>query len=258
MTTFYRQHGEVGPAVVLIHGVGLDHRMWDEHARHLSAAGHRVVRYDLLGHGRTPPLGRDVVLADFTAQLEALLVELSIDAAALVGFSLGALIARAYAVRDAGRLTHLALLNSVYARTGEQREAVRERYLEASRHGLSALIEPALARWFSEAFARARPEVLERVRERLRSNQPEGFLPAYKLFVEAEDESAAQLRAIPVPTLVITGAADVGSTPAMSAQLAQRIPGARLLVVEGARHMLPVERAAWLCDRLHAFVTEED
>ncbi len=258
MTTYYVQHGETGPAVILVHGVGLDHRMWDEHAARLAGAGQRVVRYDLLGHGQTPALERDVQIADFTAQLDALLAKLRIGAAVLVGFSLGALIARAYAVRYAGRLSHLVLLNSVYARTAQQRDAVRERYLEASRHGLSALIDAALERWFSDDFARTRPEVLERVRERLSSNQPHGFLPAYRLFAEAEDETAAQLHTIRVPTLVITGDGDVGSTPAMSAQLAQCIPRAQLLVVEGAKHMLPVERAAWLCDTLHAFIDDND
>lgn len=74
--------------------------MWDEHAQRLVEAGHRVVRYDLLGHGRTPALERAVELQDFTAQLGALLQHLKIAAVAVVGFSLGALVARAYAVQS--------------------------------------------------------------------------------------------------------------------------------------------------------------
>jgi pimeloyl-ACP methyl ester carboxylesterase len=255
--TYYRQQGETGHVVVLIHGVGLDHCMWDQVAGHLVAAGHRAVRYDLLGHGRTPPLQRDVGLQDFTAQLDTLLCDLDIGAAAVVGFSLGALVARAYAVRCPARLTHLVLLNSVYARSEQQRDAVRQRYREARTRGSSALIDAALQRWFSDTFAQASPDIVEQVRERLNNNEARGFLPAYKLFAHAEDEPAEQLRGIDVPTLVITGADDSGSTPAMSAQLARCIPRARLQVLDGAKHMLPVENARWLSDALHAFIAAQ-
>ena len=212
------------------------------------------MRYDLLGHGRTPPLQRDVGLQDFTAQLDALLRDLNIKAAAVVGFSLGALVARDYAVRCPARLSHLVLLNSVFARSEQQRDVVQRRYHQARERGSSTLIDAALERWFSDAFAQASPLVLAQVRERLHSNEPGGFLPAYKLFAEAEDESVEQLRAIDVPTLVITGAEDPGSTPAMSARLAQCIPHAQLQVLEGAKHMLPVENARWLSEAVQDFI----
>jgi len=199
-------------------------------------------------------LGRDIEVRDLTAQLEELLCDLEIDAAAVVGFSLGALVARAYAVHYPARLTHLVLLNSVFARSKRQRDAVEHRYRDACEHGLSTLIDAALQRWFSDDFAQRRPEVIERVRERLNNNQPQGFLPAYRLFAQAGEESAEQLRAIDVPTWVITGAEDGGSTPAMSARLAECIPHARLQVLDGVRHMLPLERAQWLSEALQEFV----
>jgi pimeloyl-ACP methyl ester carboxylesterase len=149
------------------------------------------------------------------------------------------------------------LLNSVYARSEQQRDAVRQRYREARTRGSSALIDAALQRWFSDTFAQASPDIVEQVRERLNNNEARGFLPAYKLFAHAEDEPAEQLRGIDVPTLVITGADDSGSTPAMSAQLARCIPRARLQVLDGAKHMLPVENARWLSDALHAFIAAQ-
>ncbi len=161
-------------------------------------------------------------------------------------------------VRYPGRLTHLALLNSVFRRTGQQREAVRRRYHEASTRGPDVVIDSVLERWFTDGFAAAHPDVLAVVRSRLAGNEPHGFLAAYRVFAEAVDEDAAQLGAIAVPTLVITGAGDVGSTPAMSAQLAECIPRAQLVVLDDVKHMLAVERAAWLSDALHDFVTDAD
>lgn len=240
---------------MLVHGVGLDLGMWDDVAAGLAAGGHRVLRYDLLGHGRTPAPPAEVVLADFTAQLETLLGDLQIDAATVVGFSLGALVARAYAVRYPARVRHLVLLNSVFGRTDAQRAAVQQRYAQACEQGTGVLIEPALRRWFSPTFARAHPDVLARVEQRLRDNDARGFLPAYKLFASARDESAEELAGIDAPTLVITGAEDVGSTPAMSSALASKVPGSRLMILDGARHMLPVEHASWLSETLHAFLS---
>lgn len=146
----------------------------------------------------------------------------------------------------------------MFERTEEQRDAVRQRYHQARTHGSSALVDTALLRWFSDEFAQARPDILASVRQRLIDNDPHGFLPAYKLFADAEDETVAQLGAISAPTLVITGAQDVGSTPAMSARLAQCIPHARLQVLDGVKHMLPVERAVWLSSALHEFVADND
>ncbi len=230
--------------------------MWDDLSERLVTDGYRVLRYDMLGHGRTPALAREIQLEDLTAQLASLLQDLRIRAAVLVGFSLGALVARAYAVADSARLSHLVLLNSVYARTQQQREAVRRRYEEARDKGPASLIDAALQRWFSAEYLQQRPDVAAQVRERLNNNEPRGFLSAYRVFANALDETEQQLSSIDVPTLVITGALDVGSTPAMSEQLAQRIPKAHLRVLPGARHMLPVERADWLNDALQEFLSE--
>jgi alpha-beta hydrolase superfamily lysophospholipase len=85
-----------GPPVVLIHGVGLNASIWE--AQVAALAEHRqVVAYDMLGHGMStdPPGVRK--LGDFVDQLAVLLDALSMDRAALVGFSMGGLVARAFA-----------------------------------------------------------------------------------------------------------------------------------------------------------------
>ena len=98
--TFHKIEG-IGPPLVLIHGVGLDLDMWDALAAAL-APRHQVVRYDMIGHGGTPAQvgesgsGR-LELGDFVDQLDELLRSLDLSRIALIGFSMGALVAQAFA-----------------------------------------------------------------------------------------------------------------------------------------------------------------
>ena len=232
-----------GPPLVLIHGVGLDLTMWDAQAEAL-ALHFQVIRYDLLGHGESgdPPGERS--LADFVGQLAALLDALGHDRAALAGFSIGALIARAFALAHGERLTKLALLYGVYKRSPDQDAAILARIAQAEREGPRALIEAAMERWFSPAFRAADPPVIARVRQRLESNRPEAFLKAYRIFGRSEAEMAAFSGAIDCPCLVAAGEKDPGSTPEMARALAADIPGARLAILPGHRHLGPLEDPA--------------
>ena len=77
--------------IVFIHGVGLDHQMWDGQIDCLNEFS--ILTYDLLGHGKTPCNKDKLILKDFSDQLLALLDHLKIEKVNLVGFSLGSLIA---------------------------------------------------------------------------------------------------------------------------------------------------------------------
>ena len=89
--------GGDGPWLVLIHGVGLDLHMWSRQAAVLEK-NRRVLRYDLIGHGETPPAGDPLSLDDFVSQLHELLNLLGVERAGIVGFSMGALVAQAFAL----------------------------------------------------------------------------------------------------------------------------------------------------------------
>jgi pimeloyl-ACP methyl ester carboxylesterase len=252
--TRVRIHGH-GPTVVLIHGVGLDLTLWDRQVVALQRQ-HRVVTYDLLGHGESAILPPSSGLGAFVAQLERLRGDLDLDGVTLVGFSLGALVAQAYAIAHPERLVGLGLLSGVYARTPEQIEALRSRHAVAEKDGPAALVEAALERWFSESFRADHPDEVEAVRHRLARNDPESFLEAYRIFGAADEELAGRLDEIRCPTLVLTGALDAGSTPAMAEAMGQRIPDARVQVLENLRHMAPVEGAVAVNAALLEFLRE--
>ena len=242
-----------GPPLVLVHGVGLDLEMWEGLAAAL-APRHRVIRYDLLGHGASqdPPGPRS--LGDFTAQLAALLAALEAGPVDLVGFSMGGLVARAFAAAQGASVRRLVLMNTVCARSPAERDAVRARLREAENAGPTATIEGALARWFSPAFLAADPPELRRIRARLAANDPAAYLKAYRVFAEADREIGELAGRIACPTLVMTGELDVGSTPAMARHLADGIPGARCLVLPGQRHLGLIEAPGPALAALGAFL----
>ena len=240
-----------GGAVVLIHGVGLAHRMWDAQEQAF-ASRLRVVRYDMLGHGRSanPPGERNVI--DFVHQLDQLLMNLNFERASLVGFSMGGLVARAFAGRHPERVERLVLVSTVYNRLEAERAAVRARYAAAEAGG--DLTEAALRRWFSPEFAEVHPEAVAAVRGRLQANDRDGYLRAYRVIAEAYD-AEEDLAAIACPSLVITGELDSSSTPAMARAMAAELPNAEALILPGLRHMVPIEGSGVLNRALLAFLT---
>ena len=254
--THFRVDG-AGPAVMLVHGVGLDLFMWDAVAA-LLASDYTVIRHDMLGHGSSakPPGAR--ILGDFVRQLDALHDYLELDRAAIVGFSMGALVAQAFALEHPDKVARLVLMNGVYDRSAKARDAVRARLAQVTADGPASTIAPALERWFTEDFRRERPDVIAAVKARLEANDPHGFLAAYAVFAEADADLVGRLGGIDCPTLVMTAAGDTGSTPAMTAAMATAIPGARAAVLQGLRHMAPVEDSPTVCDILTAFLAGRD
>jgi pimeloyl-ACP methyl ester carboxylesterase len=88
----------------------------------------------------------------------------------------------------------------------------------------------------------------------LEDNDRAGFLAAYRVFAEADAAFAGRLGALAFPALVMTGDCDPGSTPAMARAMAAELPDARLEILPGARHMMPVENAAAVNRALRSFL----
>ncbi|WP_271408760.1 alpha/beta fold hydrolase [Pseudomonas sp. Q1-7] len=237
--TSYLATGQ-GHPVVLIHGVGLNKEMWGGQIVGL-APQFRVIAYDMLGHGASPRPESGTGLVGYAEQLRELLEYLNLERATVIGFSMGGLVARAFALHFPQHLEGLVILNSVFNRSAEQRAGVIERTRQAAEHGPDANAEAALSRWFSREYQAANPAQIAAIRQTLASNDPQGYLTTYELFATQDMYRVEDLGSIQVPTLVATGELDPGSTPDMARQLAQRIPGARVTVLDEQRHMMPVE-----------------
>lgn len=237
--TRYRWEGQ-GPWLVLVHGVGMDLTMWASVVARL-AERHRVLCYDMLGHGQSAKPPGPYRLQDFVEQLLALTDALGIQHFDLVGFSMGALVAEGVAVAAPQRLGRLVLLNGVYDRSPEERAAVVARVRDVRDGNYAESVEAALERWFTPGFVSSHPEVVEQVRAHMSHNDLEAYAAAYEVFATADAELVSLVGRIAAPALVVTGSDDRRSTAAMARALAARLPRGRLHLMQGQRHLTPLE-----------------
>jgi pimeloyl-ACP methyl ester carboxylesterase len=234
------------PTLVLLHGVGLDHHVWEPVISRLPTEV-RVVALDLPGHGAAPPAPAGITLhglADAVVQ--------QIPAGShLVGFSLGALVAQHLAIHNPALVASLTSVSSVCQRTADERAAVLRR-LDAAGADFTGSVAASLHRWYDDT--QVAPDLVAQTRATLLANDPQSFVNCYRVFATADAEIADQLGTIAVPALAVTGECDPGSTPEMTRRLAAAIPGCEAVIIPGARHMLPVERPNELARCLTSFI----
>ena len=135
--------------IVFIHGVGLTKEIWEPQINFFKE--YNTLTYDLLGHGKTVLKKSQFSFVDFSDQLLNLVNELNFNKIHLVGFSLGALIARDFASKNNDRLSSLIIHGSIYKRTEEQKRVVLNRF-EVAKTNKPASKHAAIRRWLSENF----------------------------------------------------------------------------------------------------------
>lgn len=236
------------PALVLLHGVGLDHAMWEPVVA-LLPGDVDVITPDLPGHGRRPPAPAGVTLADLAKSV----AEEVPPGSHVVGFSLGAMVAQHLARHRPDLVATLTSVSSVCRRTPDERAAVLDR-LRLAEKDFRASAAASLRRWYDGT--NVDPQQVRRTEATLLANDIDSFLHCYRVFATADAEIGAELDRITTPALAVTGECDPGSTPEMTRRLAAAMPNCRAVVVAGARHMLPVERPRELVDCLSTFIGE--
>jgi 3-oxoadipate enol-lactonase len=230
--------GDVASTVVLVHGVGDSLEAWDDFIRSLPE-GFDIIRYDLRGHGHSERPPGPYRLADFVEDHLALLARLGIDRAHVVGYSLGGLIAQAIALFAPQSVERLVLISCIACRTPAEQEAALKRLETLEQEGAGGIAGASAERWFTGAFRRAHPDKVHQQLERLKGNDPNAYLAAYRVL--ATNDLGDQLAKIGHPTLVMTGEHDVGSPPRMARLISERIDGSQLIILEGQKHSVLTE-----------------
>ncbi|MGN7285854.1 alpha/beta fold hydrolase [Shouchella rhizosphaerae] len=254
--TFFKREGE-GPTVVFIHGVGMDHKMWSP-IIFLLKKNYQVISYDMLGHGASKKIKGTVSIFDFASQLKQLLMNLEVERAHLVGFSMGGFVAQALAILHPECVETLTLMNVVADRSEDQQKSVAARVEQVRENGHKSTIEPAISRWFTSEFVEKQPETIQKVRKRLELNDYHSYLAAYSVFAKADQDLWPRLSEIKHPCLILTGENDMGSTVGMSLKMEKVIRNSKVIIVTGQKHMLPLELPQKVAKLLMTFFKENE
>jgi len=238
-TSYSLQKVNENNPVVFIHGVGLNKEIWTPQINFFK--DYTTLTFDLLGHGKTPLKKSNLSIKDFSDQLFNLINELNFNKIHLVGFSLGALIARHFSSKHNDRLKSLIIHGSIYKRTEEQKRVVKDRF-EVAKTNKPISKHSAIRRWLSEDFIKKNPNIYNKIYKILEKNKPSNFLKCYEIFVNYIDDDN-MLKKINTNTLITTGENDVGSTPEMSRNLNKMIQGSKFVEIKEGKHLCGIECA---------------
>jgi pimeloyl-ACP methyl ester carboxylesterase len=226
---FYTQRrGEQERCLLFLHGAGGTHRLWAHQVQNLK--GVRTCALDLPEHGRSSGQGRTSIDA-YRDVVLAFLDALGLEQAILVGHSMGGAIAQSFALAYPYRLQGLVLVGT----------GARLRVLPAILDGLRRDVEGTFNQIISYTYAPgAPPDLVEQGLADFLAHPPEVL---YGDFVACDRfDVMGRLDEITSPTLVICGGEDRLTPRKYAAYLRDHIPGAQLVLVEGAGHMVMVER----------------
>ena len=239
---------EGAPVLMLSNSLGTNLHMWDDQipafARHF-----RLVRFDRRGHGGSAVpkgpysierLGRDAL---------AVIDGLGIAKVNWCGLSMGGMEGMWLGANAASRIDKLILSNT--ASYFPDRTMWDGRIKIARDKGLAALVDATIERWFTAEFRQRSPQAVARIREMFLSTDVEGYVGCGGAIRDMDNRSL--LAKVSVPTLVIAGRHDMGTTLEAGQFVAEHIPGAELAVLETA-HIANVEQPQAYADTVLKFL----
>jgi 3-oxoadipate enol-lactonase len=241
------------PAVVLLHPIATHSAIWAPQVAAWSAA-FRLVRIDLPGHGASAPAEGSPTLADYAAEVHAVLGALEIERAAIVGLSLGGMVAQAFAVAYPRQVRALVLAHTSARTDDAVRELWSRRLALFEEQGLEAQVAPTLERWFTRSFAAASPMTMSWLAQQIRATSSAGYRAAVQAIQRLDHLD--RLKEIAAPALVVAGAADSAVPPAAASLLAASIPGAKLVVLDDAAHIGNVQQPVAFTETVGSFLLD--
>jgi 3-oxoadipate enol-lactonase len=239
-----------GPVLVLSHALGLSLAMWDPQLERLTQV-FRVVRYDHRGHGGSPAPAGPYRIEDLGRDLIHLLDRLELNRVSFCGLSLGGMVGMWIASNVPERIDRLVLCCTAARMLRPDDFAARARTVRE--HGVEPIADSLIGRWFTPAFPASHPETVARIRAILLSTPREGYAGGCEAI--AQMDLRDDLPRITAPTRVIAAEHDRSTPPELSRQIAQRIPGAEVVVIPDAAHIANVEQPEGVAGQILGHVT---
>lgn len=239
------------PTVVFLHGAGMDHTTWTQQSRWFAHHGRSVLALDLPGHGRSEgPVPHSI--AGYAEVVIAALDAAGVAKVALVGHSLGSLVALETAARHPGRVRALGLIGAAAT------IPVNAALLGAAKDALPEAIAMIVTWGFGpRATLGASPTPglsLTGLGRQVLGRSAPGVLHADLAACTAYSDGLESGNRIWCPTVMVIGELDRMTPPDCGHKLAQAIPGARSVDLPGIGHMIPLETPDAVLEALRTIV----
>lgn len=245
-----------GEPLVLIHGLADDHRAWRRSLPDL-LLGHRVILYDLRGHGQTTLGEPDGSLRQLGDDLAALLDVIGVDSADVAGFSLGGTIAMRVAIDHPERVRRLVLV-ATSSRVGRSAaDWYRQRVEMVARR--DAQLRQTLDHDTADVYGQSPNELEEGLLIRRQSTaDPRGYGNACAAMAALNAAPLdPELAKIQAPTLIVASEKDQHCPPKAAEIIATGITGSRLEILPDAGHPIPVEKPRELARLINSFLADD-
>ncbi|HYC47626.1 MAG TPA: alpha/beta fold hydrolase [Burkholderiales bacterium] len=229
------------PVVCITHSLASDGGSWTDQLPGLLAAGFRVLRLDMRGHGGSDPVPGNYTMRALADDIAAVLEGLSIRRCHYIGLSIGGMIGQAFALAHPERLLSAMWCDTLPCSPSAAASVWRERMaVVKNANSLEPIADGTMDRWFTEAFKGRRPGRWKQIRDTVAATSPVGYLGCCEAILDFDFVS--QLPGVRLPVLVLCGDSDPGTPPAENRRIASLVPGARYEEIGDARHFPNVER----------------
>jgi 3-oxoadipate enol-lactonase len=240
-----------GPPVIFVHGLGGTSNSFE--ALLPALRGFRTIRPDLPGSGRSRLPHEPLSIALMTDAVVDMAKSLGAFPAHLVGHSMGTIVCQQIAAAMPEAVLSLTLFGPILEPGEAARQRIRERAGTARQQGMDVVADAVCAAGLSSSSKASNPLTTAFVRESHMRQDSEGFAATCEALASA---TAADLRLIRCPVLLVTGDEDQVAPPTAAQAMADRIRNARLKVLDRCGHWTPIEKPAECAGLLAAFVRE--
>ncbi len=239
------------PVVALSHSLGSSSIMWEPQLAALES-NYRVLRIDSRGHGDSEAPSGPYKLDALAAETAALLDALGLGPVHWVGLSMGGMIGQGLALNHGQSLASLILCDTMAVVPEADQPVWLERIATAQSHGMAALADATMERWFTAPFRDRQPATVDSIKAQFLATPLAGYLGCCEAVRRLN--YLPRLAEIALPTVVLVGEFDPASAVGAADAMVERIPGAERVVIEDAAHLSNIEQAGRFNESLLDFL----
>ncbi|WP_293959774.1 alpha/beta hydrolase [Sneathiella sp.] len=245
--TYAHLKNEGAPKITLVHSLAMDHKFWIPVIKELRNSA-EIIAVDCRGHGASEKAAGPYSLELFASDVADVLEQTGWEKSLVAGASLGGAVALQFAVKFPNRTSALGLIDttSCYGPTAPDDWAKRAN--AARTKGLQSMTDFQESRWFSDKFRKDNPDIVQFCIDTFVANDLDSYSATCHMLGGFDLRS--NLNELTMPTAVIVGEEDYATPLEMAQVLHEGISGSTLEVIQGGRHLTPLEHPTLIADRL--------